>query len=200
LFYLNYNYNSDGDPELFNSNIHISNVVDSGPRVGVARDKGGADGMSGYALSLKLGCTKCSVDKYSSTRPDGFMDVLPSDGLTVSNVTATYDSAFLNNVFPGGIRFPANGYRNITFENVVLKDLADAPAKEPIGNAPSATNSGIVFKNVQIVLNRWSKPQLPVPTIAGVNNNVTIDYMLPAQQKKVTFRLQDDGRWSPLSP
>jgi hypothetical protein len=200
LFYLNYNYNSDGDPELFNSNIHISNVVDSGPRVGVARDKGGADGMSGYASSLKLGCTKCSVDKYSSTRPDGFMDVLPSDGLTVSNVTATYDSTFLNNVYPAGIRFPANGYRNITFENVVLKDLADSPAKEPIGNAPSATNSGITFRNVQVVLNRWSGQQLPVPTIAGNNNSVTIDYMLPAQQKKVTYRLQDNGRWSTPSP
>jgi hypothetical protein len=200
LFYLNYNYNSDGDPELFNSNIHISNVIDSGPRVGVARDKGGADGMSGYALSLKVGCTKCSVDQYSSTRPDGFMDVLPSDGLTVSNVTATYDSAFLNGVFPGGIRFPANGYRNVVFENVVLKDMADSPVKEPIGNAPSSTNSGIVFKNVQIVLNRWPKPQMPVPTIAGVNNNVTIDFALPAQQKKVSVRLQDDGRWSPLSP
>jgi len=27
LFYLN--YNGDGDPELFNSDIHISNVIDS---------------------------------------------------------------------------------------------------------------------------------------------------------------------------
>jgi hypothetical protein len=200
LFYLN--YNSDGDPELFNSNIHISNVVDSGPRVGVARDKGGADGMSGYASSLKLGCTKCSVDKYSTARPDGFMDVLPSDGLTISDVTATYDSTFLNNVFPAGIRFPAKGYSNITFENVVLKDMADSPVKEPIGNAPFTTNNGITFKGVQVVLNRWSNPQLPVPTIAGNNNDVTIDYTLPAQQKKATYRLGDNGRWSTpsLSP
>ena len=200
LFYLN--YNSDGDPELFNSNIHISNVIDSGPRVGVARDKGGADGMSGYASSLKLGCTKCSVDKYSTTRPDGFMDVLPSDGLTISNVTATYDSAFLNNVFPAGIRFPAKGYSNITFENVILKDTADSPVKESIGNAPFATNNGITFKGVQVVLNRWATPQLPVPTIAGNNNDVTINFTLPAQQKKATYRLQGDGRWSSpsLSP
>jgi len=142
------------------------------------------------------------VDKYSSSRPDGFMDVLPSDGLTVSNVTATFDSAFLNNVFPAGIRFPAKGYSNIRFENVVLKDMADSPVKEPIGNAPSANNNGITFKNVQVVLNRWPNAQLPVPTIAGNNNNVTIDYMLPAQQKKATYRLQGDGRWSSpsLSP
>jgi hypothetical protein len=194
LFYLN--YASDGDPALFNSNIHISNVVDSGPRVGVARDKGGADGMSGYASSLKLGCTNCSVDHYSTTRPDGFMDLLPSDGLTVSNVTATYDSGFLNNVFPAGIRFPANGYSHIRFENVILKDTADAPMKGPIGNAPSATNSGITFKNVQVILNRWPNAQMPVPTIAGNNHDVTIDYVLPGQQTKATYRLQDTGRWS----
>jgi len=109
---------------------------------------------------------------------------------------------FLNNVFPAGIRFPAKGYSNIRFENVVLKDMADSPVKEPIGNAPSANNNGITFKNVQVVLNRWPNAQLPVPTIAGNNNDVTIDYMLPAQQKKATYRLQGDGRWSSpsLSP
>jgi hypothetical protein len=130
------------------------------------------------------------------------MDVLPSDGLTISNVTATYDSAFLNNVFPAGIRFPAKGYSNITFENVILKDTADSPVKESIGNAPFATNNGITFKGVQVVLNRWATAQLPVPTIAGNNNDVTIDYTLPAQQKKATYRLQGDGHWSSpsLSP
>jgi len=35
------------------------------------------------------------VDKYSSSRPDGFMDVLRPMDWTVSNVTATFDSAFL---------------------------------------------------------------------------------------------------------
>jgi hypothetical protein len=198
LFYLNYIAN--GDPELFNSNIHISNVMDSGPRVGVARDKGAGDSMSGHALSLKIGCTKCSVDTYSSSRPDGFMDVLSSDGLTVSNVTATFDSAFLNNVFPAGIRFPAIGYSHVIFENVVLKDTADSPVRGPISNAPATNNNGIIFKNVQVVLNRWSSPQPPVPTIAGNGNDVTIDFTLLAQQKKVTYRLQGDGHWSPLLP
>src|SRR5208282_627634 len=79
LFYLN--YVTDGDPALFNTNIQIRNVVDDGPRVGVARDKGGSDSISGYALSLKIGCIDCVVDTYSSSRPDGFLDVLPSNNL-----------------------------------------------------------------------------------------------------------------------
>ncbi len=77
LFYLSYAPN--GDPALFNSNIRIRNVLDDGPRVGAARDKAASDGLSGYALSLKLGCVDCSVDNYITTRPDGFLDVLPSD-------------------------------------------------------------------------------------------------------------------------
>ena len=194
LFYLN--YVSDGDPELFNSNIHISNVVDGGPRVGVARDKGGGDSVSGYATSLKLGCTKCTVDHYSTTRPDGFMDVLPANDMQISNVTATFDSVFLNNAFPGAIRFPATGYTNVVFENVTLKDVADAPSKGPIGNAPSATNSGIVFRNVQIVFTRWSGAQLPLPTIGGSNNEVSLDFLVADQQKKTAYRLQNDGHWS----
>ena len=193
LFYLN--YAADGDPALFNSNIRISNVVDDGPRVGVARDKGAGDTVSGYSNSLKLGCTHCSVDKYSSMRPDGFMDVLPSDGLTVTNVTATYDSVFLNNAFPGAIRFPASGYSHVTFENVNLKDLAAAPANGPFGNAAAATNNGIVFKNVQVTLNSWGTAKMPTPTIGGANNDVSIDYVLPAQPKK-TYRLQADGHWN----
>jgi len=197
LFYLN--YMSDGDPELFNSNIHISNVVDSGPRVGRARDKGGADGMSGYASSLKLGCMRCSVDHYATLRPDGFMDVLPSDGLTVSDVTATFDSAFLNNVYPAGIRFPAQGYSHVTFESVVLRDTADSPTKGPFGNAPYATNEGIVFKNVRVTLSRWPTHELPLPTIAGNDNDVTIEYLLSAEGREVTYRLLNDSGWSATS-
>ncbi len=198
LFYLNYVF--DGDPALFNSNIHISNVVDDGPRVGVARDKGNGDSVSGYATSLKLGCTKCSVDHYSTTRPDGFMDVLPSDGLTISNVTATFDSLFLNNAFPGAIRFPGTGYTNVVFENVVLKDLANGASKSPFGNAPSPTNNGIVFRNVQVVIEHWTGAQMPAPpTIGGANNDVTIEFVLPQLQKRLIDHLQGDGHWSTSS-
>jgi hypothetical protein len=183
LFYLN--YITTGDPSLFNSNIHISNVVDSGPRIGTARDKGGADGNSGYALSLKLGCNDCSVDQYITTRPDGFMDVLPSDGLTVTNVTATWDSTFLNNVYPGW-RFPLEGYAHVTFENIQMKDLAAVSIKAPIGNAPYQTNSNIVFNNVQISMNKWGASDLPSPNIVGNNNNVVINFSMAADPSKVT--------------
>jgi hypothetical protein len=187
LFYLNV---QAADPGLFNSNIHISNVLDQGPRLGVARDKGGADGMSGYALSLKLGCTMCSVDTYTSYRPDGFMDVLPSDGLTVSNVIATFDSVFLNNVFPGGIRFPSTGYSHVTFENVQLKDTAESTVHAPIGNAPYPTNDSIVFTNVQVTMNRWAGPDLGLPTIAGLTNQVALDFTMSAQLMKVSHLIK----------
>jgi hypothetical protein len=183
LFYLN--YITTGDPSLFNSNIHISNVVDSGPRIGTARDKGNGDSLSGYANSLKLGCNDCSVDQYSTNRPDGFMDVLTSDGLTVSNVTATWDSTFLNNLFPG-LRFPLEGYSHVTFENVQMTDLAAVSTKGPIGNAPYQSNSYIVFNNVQIGMSKWGGSDMPVPKIVGVNNNVVINFSMTADPAKAT--------------
>jgi hypothetical protein len=173
LFY--FSYAAGGDPALFNKNIQIRNVVDDGPRVGTARDKGGMDTLSGYALSLKLGCVDCAVDNYKTTRPDGFMDVLPSDGLTVSNVDATYDSSFLNDVFPGW-RFPASSYKRITFKNISFKDTAATSNRAPIGDATQASNASIVFQNVQITLNRWAGKGLPVPNIAGSGNDVVLDY------------------------
>lgn len=192
LFYLN--YQDQGDPALFNSNIRISKVNDMGPRIGVARDKGGNDGMSGYANSLKLGCTKCSVNDYTTTRPDGFMDVLPSEDLTVSNVSATFDSVFLNNVFPA-LRFPAKGYTRVKFENIVLTDTAPFSSKGAVSNLPNETNNGITFKNVKIVLNDWAGAGLPNPKIGGTSNDVTIDYVIQSQQKKLSYRLGNDGRW-----
>jgi hypothetical protein len=187
LFYLN--YNTAGDPLLFNSNIHFESVLDAGPRLGVARDKGGGDTVSGYALSLKLGCRDCSVDHYGSTRPDGFMDVLPSAGLTVSNVFAAFDSEFLNNVFPAGIRFPSTGYTNVTFENVTLMDTAASTIKGPISNATSTTNARLVFSNVQVIMNRWSGSNLPLPLIAGSTNDISLTFDMTTQLTEVSHLL-----------
>ncbi len=183
LFY--FSYAAGGDPALFNKNIQIRNVVDDGPRIGTARDKGGGDTLSGYALSLKLGCVDCAVDNYKTTRPDGFMDVLPSDGLTVSNVDATYDSSFLNDVFPGW-RFPASSYKRITFKNIRFKDTAAVSNRAPIGDATQASNESIVFENVQITLNRWAGKGLPVPNIAGSGNNVVLDYAFLSDSSRLT--------------
>jgi hypothetical protein len=174
LFY--FGSSPTGDTAFFNRNIRISNVRDDGIRIGRARDAGGTDTISGYALSLKLGCIDCSVDNYLSARPDGFMDVLPSDGLAVSNVTASYDSGFLNNLFPGW-RFPSSSYKNVKFENITFTDTAPITIQNPIGNSAQASNQGIVFKNVRVELNRWAGAAgTPLPAIAGQTNDLSMEY------------------------
>jgi hypothetical protein len=183
LFYLG--YPSNEDPLLYNRNIKIHDVVDDGPRVGTARDKGGSDTSSGNALSLKIGCYQCSVDGYTSNRPDGFLDVLPSHGLTISNVNATYDSSFLNNIFPGW-RFPSTEYSDLTFENITLRDTAATTMQLPVGNSTVAANQNIKFRNVHIILNRWGGPSaLPVPTLSGSGIDVALDYEIAADASRI---------------
>jgi hypothetical protein len=187
LFYLNTHAT---DPALFNNNVHFSNIVDEGIRVGTARDKGGSDSVSGYALSLKLGCNDCTVDTYTSMRPDGFMDVLPSDGLTVSNVKATFDSTFINNVYPAAIRFPQRGYSHITFENIVFTDSTPITTRGPMGNATDPANDTFVFSNVSVVFHSWAGSGLPLPTILGSNNTISLTFSMLAQNTLVSFLLK----------
>jgi hypothetical protein len=184
LFYIN---THAADPGLNNINIQFSNIVDEGVRIGVARDKGGSDTVSGYANSLKLGCTQCTVDTYTSHRPDGFMDVLPADGMTISNITATFDSLFINDVYPAGLRFPETGYTQVTFKNVQMTDTANATSQGPIGNATAATNDAIVFTDFEITMNQWAGPGLPLPTITGANNNVALNFAMTAQSMSVSY-------------
>jgi hypothetical protein len=183
LFY--FNYPANGDPALFNTNIEIRDVVDEGPRVGKARDLGGTDSISGYALSLKLGCVTCSVTNYRSSRPDGFMDVLTSDGLKVSNVTASFDSGFLNNLFPGW-RFPSPSYKNVIFDNITLIDTAENSVAGPISNANQPTNQGIVMKNVHVEMNHWTgNGKLPLPTITGQATDISMDYSIKGNASRI---------------
>jgi hypothetical protein len=185
LFYLN--YASNGDPALFNKNITISNVVDDGPRVGVARDRGGSDTSSGYALSLKLGCVSCSVSGYETSRPDGFLDILPSSGLTISNVTATYDSAFLNNLYPGW-RFPSSfASTGVTMENISIADTASVSIQPPIGGAGQAGNQQLVFKNVSATVNQWAGSGSIYPAILGQGNVVALTYSFVAPQSRMVY-------------
>jgi hypothetical protein len=183
LFYLNTHAT---DPALFNTNVHFSNIVDLGIRSGVARDRPGDSG-SGYANSLKLSCVDCTVDGYTSHRPDGFMDVLDSTNLTVSNVTATFDSLFIYNLYPAGVRFPDVIYQHITFEGVQMTDTADATSHGPIGNATNNSNDDIVFSNVQVNMSKWTGPanELPLPTIGGSNNNIALNFTMTSQSMKV---------------
>jgi hypothetical protein len=189
LFY--FGFSTTGDPGLFTSNIEIKNVVDSGVRIGKARDAGGSDTISGYALSLKIGCVKCRVDNYQSARPDGFLDVLPSDGLTITNVTASYDSSFLNNLFPGW-RFPAASYKNVRFENIKLIDTAASSIIAPIGNANQPANEGIIFKNVRVEMNRWGgAASVPLPTIVGRAIDASIEYSIAGDASRVVKSRKD---------
>ena len=182
LFYLN--YLTTGDAGLFNRNIKIHDVVDAGPRVGAARDKGGSDPGSGFDLSIKIGGIGCEVDGYTSNHPDGFIDVLSSDGITISNVNATYDSSFLNNLYSGW-RFPQAPYKNVTIKNVVFKDLAAVSLQPPITGADKATNGAIVFSNVRVEMNRWGGKGSPIPVMAGQNNDVTLDYVIAADSTHI---------------
>ncbi len=184
LFYLNYDV--DGDPALVNKNIRIHDVVDAGLRLGTARDKGGEDTVSGYALSIKIGCVDCSVDTYTSHRPDGFMDVLASSGLTVSNVTASYNSAFLNNLF-SGVRFPQTPYKDVTFDGVTLTDTAPASVRMPVSSAEQASNENFVFKNVRTVINRWSGSGLPTPVMGGTGNSISLDVLILGANSRIVM-------------
>jgi hypothetical protein len=189
LFYIN---TRAADPGLGNSNVHFSNIVDEGVRIGTARDKGGSDTQSGYANSLKLGCTDCSVDTYTSYRPDGFMDVLDANGMTISNVTATFSSTFINNLYPVGIRFPATSYTNVTFENVQMTDTTDSTTRGAIGNAVMTTNAGIVFTNVTEGMTKWAGSDYPLPGFKGTGINVAISFTMSAQSAKLSF-LQNEA-------
>jgi hypothetical protein len=195
LFYLN--QATAGDPGLFNKNLQITDVTDHGVRVGVARDKGGTDTISGYALSLKIGAVDSTVDGYVTRRPDGAFDILMSDGLTISNVTASYDSKFLNDVFPGW-RFPQSPYANLTFKDITLTDTAESSVQPPIASANQSSNDTIVMKNVKVSLKSWAGSGSLSPTIAGPTNSVSLSYdetsknatLLASEERSValTFR------------
>jgi hypothetical protein len=176
LFYFT-RYAATQDLALSNRNIRIHDVVDEGLRIGRARDAEG-EAPSGNALSLKIGCINCTVDSYKSARPDGFLDVLSSDGLTISNVQATYDSAFLNHVYSGW-RFPQAPYNNVTFENISLTDKADATRQVPISHLSWGSIQGIVMRNVQVELNRWEAPvNDPFPKIVGQRIDLSLSYSM----------------------
>ncbi len=191
LFYLLPSSADDG-PALVTKNVQIKDVVDLGVRVGKARDLGGDDAGSGNALSLKLGCVDCSVDTYNSYRPDGFLDVLASDGLTISNVTASYDSGFLNDLYPGW-RFPRPPYFNVSFQNISLTDTSSSTSRLPIDNAYHDTNQHLKMSNIQVSLKRWQgHGHLPLPTIAGRTNSVQLNYLITGDSSRVVLAQTSD--------
>lgn len=149
LFY--FNYDSSGDSNLFNYDITLENIADTGTRLGNYRNV-----ASGDACSLKIGGTDITVNNYTSHRPDGFLDVLTGDTQVFENITATYDSSYLGEQWPAW-RFPATGYVNTTFENVTLTDENSVNSNPPLAaNNSTAGNSSILFENVTITVNSVS--------------------------------------------
>lgn len=163
LFYLN--YSPAADASLFNENIVIENVVDYGERTGVPRSL-----ASGNCYSLKLDDNHGSVSNYVSFRPDGFMDVLSSTDLTLTNITASYDSSFLNGAYPI-IRFPASSYHEVTFTDIKLQDTAESTDVDPIRGNRDPSNTNINFNSTSIQLNHWTGRNPPgySPTVPGTS-------------------------------
>ena len=153
---------------------------EAGPRMGGVRPGGG-----GYASSLKLGCNSCSVDGYTTNRKDGFMDVLDSDGLTVSNVTATYDSSFVDQyeAWPGW-RWPGGGadayFKNVSFTHVTLTDEAAVTVAGPVSNNTSRENANIAMTDVSVVMQSWTMGSV-LPAFTGLPPGSAITFTLKAQ-------------------
>lgn len=171
LFYLN--DDNRFDDSLYNKNIRIQNINDYGLRVGQAEDKRVEKNIAGAACSLKLQVIDGVVNNYRSNRPDGFLVLLSSKNVTISNVNASYDSAYLDNLFPS-IRFTSiesydkvsqsyiNGYKNITFQNVVIQDSAPFTYMAPITGNRNNSNEKIKFYNTEIKINSWLNDE-PLP-------------------------------------
>lgn len=161
LFY--FNTQGNWDSSLSNNAFLIDNVMDNGIRLGLARDKGGNIPVGGHAVSLKMQGNNSLVNHYTSFRPDGFMDVLLSNNLTVQNVIANYDSSFINYTL-SAFRFTQNGNHNIRFENISLTDNAFFTYIHPINGKDDESNTNISFINAKINLKNWGEPRPPMYT------------------------------------
>ncbi|HET6376474.1 MAG TPA: hypothetical protein VFF88_10535, partial [Methylocella sp.] len=195
-------------PALFNKNITLTDVIDYGIRAGAGPRDTGAAPTLGNALSLKIGGNNVLVDGYQSYRPDGFLDLLASNGITIRNVKGSYDSAWLHYLYPA-IRFPgpfgayAPAYANVTLENVEITDLAPSTHMLPAGPSLLQANSGFRFENMKFVMNRWSGPGLETlaqssGNYSGSGHRIAFDYTIdsPDSQGKTAILSRRDGSMS----
>lgn len=173
LFYLNDDTSYTKKP---NSDVTITDVIDYGNRVGHARDLPGSVKLSGYANSLKIGGKDILVSGYVSYRPDGLFDLLRCDNMTIRDVTATYDSSFINDLF-FGIRFPDKEYHDLVLENISLTDVAPRTIKAPISDNHDNGNRNIQFRNVRVYIHQWAGPKTPQPIFAGTGHSLDLQIM-----------------------
>jgi len=174
LFYLT---SYADDVGLGISEVTVSNVMDYGCRVGVARDNAAnSPPYSGYASSLKMGGIDSLVKNYTSYRPDGPLTVLPSDNFTITGLRGYYNSAFTSN-FYNGITFPMNPYTDVQITDTYLVDVAQVSVEKPIANMTHPTSTGMVLK-ATVVMNSWGSPTSYQPTFAGSNPVVDINFVV----------------------
>ena len=189
LFY----FNERAQPDLSPSHNTITDVLDKGLRVGVARLA-----SSGNASSIKFGGVDSTLNGYTSYRPDGLMDVLSSTNNVIENVTATYDSTFCQNAYPI-IRFPGSLYTNLTMKGLILSDTAASTdhAIFPGDDHPTAIVKASV-SGVQVTMNAWTgAPRGFVGAFSGTDSNTQVSYAVGStpeaasvgQVNAVTFQL-----------
>lgn len=167
LFYFNFPEPSNTDPELWNINLTIANVLDHGIRSGSNHFRLGS---SGNCLSLKIGAVNSTVAHYRTFREDGAVDVVWAMGLLINNLSATYNSSFMNETWPSW-RFTMRNYHDMTFTNIRITDVAATNAYPPmwgtIDNA-NISNSGILFSNFTIFTNNlWEGMASPAANVTG---------------------------------
>jgi len=127
LFYLYYPSAPEGAKV---SGLIIRNVEDYGIRLGRARDKP-TENRSGNASSIKIGAENSVIEFYRSLRPDGVMDLLPSKNVSITHLYGEFDTKFTSGLY-SGIRFPINGFDNIKFTDIVLKDRSTIKFHNPV--------------------------------------------------------------------
>lgn len=185
LFYLN--NNTTESSTLFNRNLTLSQIQDLGPRIGVARDVSASEPRSGYANSLKIGGNNVMVDSYLSNRPDGFLDLLSSNGLTIKGLRGRYDSNFLHGMYPG-IRFPSTGYRNILITDSRISDIASGSGStiQPVGGmAGAGPNDNVQIQDLKVTISNWALGDYKLleesaARIYGTNHQVDMTYTIGA--------------------
>lgn len=179
------------DPDLGPANIHITNILDEGIRTGIARDTlaDNPNNITGYINSLKIGGTNVFVTNYTSLRPDGLLDVLDCNGLTLTNLRGIYSSDFLNDLW-SGVRFPGiTSYTNLTIHGLSLTDTSPNPyinsppngaggtGRIPFGGKNLPADSNITFTDVSVNLAQWSNAWTVTPVFTGTGNSTNINFI-----------------------
>jgi hypothetical protein len=140
----------------------IKNVVDQGDRLGGIWDYDlyhplNTNGLAGRgsSTSIKIQGDNSAVENYYSSRTEGFGDILSSHGLTLTNITALFDSSVVKYSLPA-FRFTESNNKDVIIKNMVLQDNATASLIFPISGSSSPNNSDIKLQKVMLYMHHWS--------------------------------------------